>query len=200
MQTNYGSPDQHVEHVERIEDDHTSAGLYTQRLPLPAETGAVPVPYRGNRNNVVAIALIVLGVLMAAGRLLPDADAIVGGMIMLTIAAGFLFFSFWKHIYGLLIPGAILSGLGLGIPFADLTNGASILWGLALGFVAIMVVGRALFNMRSPWPMFPAVPLFCVGAIIMIASLPSLFSVGMLWFPLLLIGAGLYLGWGRRTA
>lgn len=48
--------------------------------------------------------------------------------------------------------------------------------------------------------MFPAIPLFCGGAIIGIASLPSILSAGMLWFPLLLIGAGLYLGWGRRTA
>lgn len=121
-------------------------------------------------------------------------------MILLTISSAFLFFSFWKHVYGLLIPGAILAGLGLGIPFADLTNGASVLWGLSLGFASIFVVGRALFNQHSPWPMFPAVPLFCVGAIIAIASLPSLLAGGMLWVPLLLIGAGLYLGWGRRTA
>lgn len=200
MQTNYGSPEQdQVEHVERVEDE-TSAGLYTQRLALPAQPGAVPVPYRGNRNNAVGIALIAVGVLLAFGRFLPDAGAITGGMVLLTIASGFLFFSFWKHIYGLLIPGAILTGLGLGIPFADLTNSASILWGLALGFSAIFVVGRALFNQRSPWPMFPAIPLFCVGALIIVFSLPSILSAGMLWFPVLLIGAGLYLGWGRRTA
>lgn len=198
MQTNYGTPEQdHVEHVERVEDE-PSAVLHTQSLALPAPSGAVP--YRSNRNNAVGIALIALGILMAFGRFLPDAGAITGGMVMLTIASGFLFFSFWKHIYGLLIPGSILAGLGLGIPFADLTNGASIMWGLALGFVAILVVGRALFNQRSPWPMFPAIPLFCIGAIIGIASLPSILSAGMLWFPLLLIGAGLYLGWGRRAA
>lgn len=198
--TNYGSTEQdHVEHVERIEDE-TSAGLHTQRLALPSPSGAVPVPYRSNRNNAVGIGLIALGILMAFGRFMPDAGAITAGMILLTIASGFLFFSFWKHLYGLLIPGSILAGLGLGIPFAEMTNGASVLWGLALGFAAIFVVGRALFNQRSPWPMFPAIPLFCVGAIIGIASLPSILSAGMLWFPLLLIGAGLYLGWGRRTA
>jgi len=199
MQSNYGSPEQ--EHVERVEDEEPmSSGIETRRLSLPAQGGAAPIPHRGNRNNTIAIALIILGVLMSLGRLLPDAGALTGGMVLLTIAAGFLFFAFWRRIYGLLIPGAILTGLGVGIPFAELTNGVSVLWGLALGFVAIMVVGRALFNVRSPWPMFPAVPLFCVGAIVAIASLPTFFAGSMIWFPLLLIAAGLYLGWGRRTA
>ena len=199
MQSSYETPRyKHVEHIE--DEDAGSSGLQTQRLSLPAEGGTATVPRRGNRNNAMAIALIILGVLMSLTRFLPDAGAITGGMVLLTIASGFLFFAFWRRIYGLLIPGAILSGLGMGVPFAELTNGVSVLWGLALGFVAIMVVGRALFNMRSPWPMFPAVPLFCVGAIVAIASLPTFFAGGMIWFPLLLIAAGLYLGWGRRTA
>lgn len=38
-----------------------------------------------------------------------------------------------------------------------------------------------------------------VGVIIAIASLPTFFAAGFMWLPLLLIGAGLYLGWGRKT-
>jgi hypothetical protein len=110
MQPNYGSVEQ--EHVERIEDGGTSSGLQTRRLSLPDQSGAAPVPHQAKHNNSVAIALIILGVLMALGRLVPDAGAITGGMVLLTIASGFLFFAFWRRIYGLLIPGAILSGLG----------------------------------------------------------------------------------------
>ncbi len=87
----------------------------------------------------------------------------------------------------------------MGVTFADVTDGASVLWGLALGFLAILFLGRALFNQRSNWPIYPAVPLFAVGVIVLIANLPSLFAGGLVWLPLLLVGTGLYLGWGWRS-
>ena len=122
------------------------------------------------------------------------------GMVLLTIASCFLFFSFWKRIYGLMLPGAILAGLSLGVTFADVTGGVSVLWGLALGFLAILFLGRALFNQTNPWPVIPAVILFAVGTIVAASNLPGLFVGGLVWMPLLLVGAGLYLGWGRRNA
>jgi hypothetical protein len=57
-----------------------------------------------------------------------------------------------------------------------------------------------LFNQRSNWPIYPAIPLFAVGTIVAIANAPAIFAGGLIWLPLLLIGAGLYLGWGRRHA
>lgn len=102
-------------------------------------------------------------------------------------------------LYGLLIPGSILAGLSVGVAFADMTDGISVLWGLALGFVGILLLGRALFGKQSSWPAIPAVILFAVGGIVAAANLPGLFVGGLIWL-LLLIGAGLYLGWGRRTA
>jgi hypothetical protein len=42
------------------------------------------------------------------------------------------------------------------------------------------------------------VPLFGVGIIVAVANLPWLFAGGLVWLPLLLIGAGFYLGWGRN--
>ena len=121
-------------------------------------------------------------------------------MILLTIASCFLFFSFWKRIYGLMIPGAILAGLSVGVTFADVTDGVSVLWGLALGFLTIFFLGRALFNQTSPWPVIPAVIMFAIGTIVAAANLPGLFAGSLVWMPLLLVGAGLYLGWGRRNA
>jgi uncharacterized membrane protein len=151
----------------------------------------------GDRNNLLALALIAGGALMLFGYLPNSRMEIEGGLILLTIASCFLFFAFWKRIYGLLIPGSILAGLSVGVTFADITNGVSVLWGLALGFLMILFLGRALFNQRSNWPVFPAVPLFAVGVIVAVASLPSILGIGVMWLPLLLIGAGLYLGWGR---
>jgi hypothetical protein len=118
--------------------------------------------------------------------------------VLLTIASCFLFFSFWRRIYGLLIPGAILAGLSVGVTFADITDGVSVLWGLAFGFLAIYFVGRALFGVRNQWPIYPAVPLFGVGVIVAVSNLPGFLAGGLVWLPLLLIALGLYLGWGRN--
>ncbi len=127
---------------------------------------------------------------------------VVPGMILFTIASCFLFFAFWRKIYPLLIPGGLLTGLALGVTFAGLTNGASVLYGLSLGLMGIYRVGRDLFHVRHPWPIFGAVPLFAAGTILVIASLPLYFALanGMIWLPLLLIGTGLYLGWRRASA
>jgi hypothetical protein len=187
------------------EAERSSAGRQTHRLAaLPQASGALPqaggaaVPVAGGRNNLAALVLVALGALMLLGRFVPGRLEIEGGMILLTIASCFLFFAFWKRIYGLLIPGCILAGLSVGVTFADMTDGVSVLWGLSLGFLAVLFAGRTLFNVQSNWPIFPAVPLFAVGVIVAVANLPALFAGGLIWLPLLLVGAGLYLGWGRR--
>ena len=175
----------------------SSAGLTTQQLSNMPVASAAPA---AGRNNIPALVLIVIGVVMLLGRIAPLQLEFEGGMILLTIASCFLFFSFWKRIYGLMLPGAILAGLSVGVTFADVTDGVSVLWGLALGFLAILFLGRALFNQTNPWPVIPAVILFAVGTIVAASNLPGLFVGGLIWMPLLLVGAGLYLGWGRRTS
>lgn len=177
--------------------EQSSAGVPTQQLTsLPqANTTAIPA---NKRNTVVALILISIGILTFFARIVPGEIDVAPGIVLLTIASCFLFFSFWRRIYGLLIPGCILAGLSLGVTFASISNGVSVLWGLALGFLAILLVGRALFNVRTPWPIYPAIPLFAVGIIVAVTSVSSFFAGGLIWLPLLLIGAGLYLGWGRR--
>jgi hypothetical protein len=185
--------------------EHSSAGRDTQRL-APQPSGATGAPVTHGRNNGAALVLVAVGVFMLLSRALSggafgmhdlDSSKFTGGMILFTIASCFLFFSFWRRVYGLLIPGCILAGLGIGVPLASLTHGTSVLWGLALGFFAIFALGRALFGMRTSWPVIPAVIFFAVGAITAIANLPVFFAAGIVWLPLLLIAAGLYLGWGR---
>lgn len=178
--------------------EQSSAGVPTRQLPtMPPQYAPAGV---SGRNNLAALALIAIGTVMMLGRFAPLRLELTGGMVLLTIASCFLFFAFWKRIYGLMIPGSILAGLSVGVTFADITDGVSVLWGLALGFMSILFLGRALFNQRSAWPAIPAVILFAVGTIVAAANLPGLFAGGLVWLPLLLIGAGLYLGWGRRRA
>src|SRR5262245_44301374 len=143
METRY--TDQDTERAREAEAN--SAGQDTQRL---AAAGA-PVPAAPVRrgNNLAALGLIAVGVVMLLSQSAPEEGPLMGGFVLLTIAACFLFFSFWKHIYALLIPGSILAGLSLGVAFADVSHGVSVMWGLALGFVGIALLGPALFNKRS---------------------------------------------------
>src|SRR5262249_43482692 len=162
----------------------SSVGTPTQHLgPLPA--GMAPVRAAGGRNNLAALALIAVGALILFSYLPNSRLEIEGGMVLLTIASCFLFFAFWKRIYGLLLPGCILAGLSLGVTFADLTGGVSVLWGLALGFLALPFLSRTLFKVDSHWAVYPAVPLFAVGIIVAVANLPGLFAASMIWLPLL---------------
>lgn len=200
MHTEYS--DQDTAGVRQAEG--SSAGQQTQQLsnPSPYTPLGTPAPTASapsNNNNIAALALIAVGVVMLLGRFMPGAGELTGGMILLTIASCFFFFGLWKHIYGLIIPASILGGLSVGVTFASVSNGVSIMWGLALGFLSIFLLGNAMFNKRSQWPIYPAVVLFAVGVIIAIANLPSLFLGMFIWLPLLLIVLGLYLGW-RRTA
>jgi hypothetical protein len=194
QQTNYTDDDTaRVRAAER-----SSAGRETQQLaPDSLQPIAMPQLSEHAREQLGALALIAIGVLWLLMRA-TDQLELSGGITLLSIASVFLFFAFWRRIYGLLIPGAILAGLSAGVTFAAVTGGVSVLWGLALGFVAILLLGRALFGVRSPWPAIPAVILFGVGTIVAASQLPGLLAGGTAIFPLLLIAAGLALGMFRR--
>lgn len=196
MQRDYTEYD--TERVRRAEQ--ASAGVPTRQLAsLPSADPSAPQPSVRSNNNTAALALIAVGIAMLLSQIVPLQVEFGAGMILLTIASCFLFFSFWKRIYGLLIPGAILAGLSFGVAFAAMTSGVSVLWGLASGFLAIQVLGRKLFRISNNWPVYVAVPLFAVGGIVAVANLPSFFAASLIWLPLVLVGAGLYLGWGRTA-
>ncbi len=196
----------HTEYTEQDTErarqaERSSAGKQTQQLSSMPQGDILNPSHPHNRNTIAAVALIGLGILLLLrqGSMAPLGLEVEGGMVLLTIASCFFFFAFWKRIFGLVIPGCILAGLSIGVTFADMTEGVSVLWGLALGFLAIMFVGRAMFNLRSHWPIYPAVPLFAVGIIVAAMNLPAFLAGGLIWLPLFLIGLGLYLGWGQRT-
>lgn len=193
MQSEYSEQDtERVRQAERAAAGGSAA-------PIAALPGrSVIAQAAPDRVNLAALALIGAGALAMLARVGPSRSAFLGGMTILTVASCFLFFALWRRVYGLLIPGCILGGLSLGVTFAGVTGGVSVLWGLALGFMAILLVGRSLFNQRSEWPIYPATVLFAIGVITAAVRLPTLFIGGLIWLPLLLIGAGLYLGWGRR--
>ena len=88
--------------------------------------------------------------------------------VLLILGAAFLGGFFYKRQFGLLIPGCLLLGLGLGSageawvdPSAD-----SILLGLGLGFVAIWILGFLVEKRRHFWPLIP-------GAALILTAIPQ---------------------------
>src|SRR5690606_579739 len=120
--------------------EQSSAGMSTQHLGMPAATAYAPSPNTA-QPNLLGLALIGLGVLLVLGQIFTQQLNIVPGMILLTISSVFFFFGLWQRIYGLIIPASILGGLSAGVTFVGLTGGVSVLWGLALGFVTIYLLG-----------------------------------------------------------
>ncbi|MFD3163281.1 hypothetical protein [Herpetosiphon sp. NSE202] len=195
--------DHDTERARQIEAAQAQYPIYQTNQPAPSNKLLDQLTAQRDSRGIAAIGLIVFGVLWFLARLMGgadfgiDTDAFIPAMILFTIASCFFFFAFAKRLFGLFIPAAILTGLAVGIPFADLTNGLSVVWGLALGFGSIGLLGKPLFRTNGFWGFIPASILFVVGTIIAITTLPGLLSLGMVWVPIVLIGAGLYLGWGR---
>src|SRR3990170_4522655 len=153
------------------------------------------------RRLTAGAILIVVGMILLASQLVEGlADHVwtllIGGLFV----AGY----FYRKAYGLLIPGCILLGIGLG----NLAQGSIRNFGdfdsiaLGLGFIAIFVIA-ALYQGRTHW--WPLIP----GGILVIQGLQEgsqavrdLVSVG--WpVILILIGlillAGAFRATGRRS-
>jgi hypothetical protein len=196
MQTDYSEQD--TERVPMAEK--TLAGQQTTNLA--GTPTALPVPtIPARQNNGIGLAIIALGVLFLLSRFfnVPGLE-LEAGMIIFTVASCFLFFSFWKRIFGLFIPGALLTGVSVGVTFVGISSGVSIMWGLALAFLAIRQFGRPLFGVNSDWAIYPVVPLFAVGCLLTVINLGPILGLSVMWLPLLLIAVGFYLGFVRRTA
>ena len=164
-----------MEHDEMNDDTSSSAGSDAESStsagppeppaqPPAADTGP------GLAGQIAAgLALIVLGgVLLLLERLDSGAHVhllfvLLGGIFV----AGYLY----KRAFGLLIPGALLLGIGGGLAFEDLhsgpfVDGENVALGLGLGFVLIYVVSLLYERQNRWWPLIP-------GGFLVIASLPD---------------------------
>ena len=114
---------------------------------------------------------------------------------------------------GLLIPGGILSGIGLGVylqqvsfpHLTDTAGGGVFLLAFALGWVLIPALTLLVTGKAHWWPLIPAGIMAVIGGALLAggAALELLDTVGQflgyLW-PLVLVGIGLYvIAKGRRA-
>jgi hypothetical protein len=144
--------------------------------------------------------LVVLGLGLFALQLAGGfGDAVVLFLIGGILVAAYL----QRRAYGLLIPGCILLGLGLGrvgerggFVIGELEG-----IGLGVGFLSIYLIDSTYRGRTHWWPLIPGVILAGGGLLRLSADLQRALSVG---WPLLLVAAGLALlatgmGIGRRV-
>jgi hypothetical protein len=140
------------------------------------------------RNVAPGVILIAIGTIL----FFVQATAIGGEVIVAVIGAGFLVAYAFTHQYGFLVPGGILTGLGLGIVWVTQEPGAggAVLIGLGLGFGLVFVLDAVMKHTPAPWwPLIPGGILTTIGLVIETGNEGLLADVGWLW-PIALIAVG----------
>lgn len=148
---------------------------------------------------VGAAILIGLGLLFLLMNFAPSLD--LGQLVLIGLGGVFLVAAFLTRSPGLVIPGCILSGIGVGVwligsgpAWEGLDNGAVILICMGVGFAAIMPLTRLVGGQPHWWPLIPGGILGGIGLLMTFgeAGLSLLEQIGRFW-PVVLILIGLFI-------
>ncbi len=148
---------------------------------------------------------------MERRRVLPGIMLIVIGVVFLlaqqavvaAIGIAFLVAFFYARNYGLLVPGGIMTGLGLGIVYqsqSQVKAGWAVVLGLGLGFISIYLFDVMTGGRRGAqwWPLLPGGVLAVIGLLQAGGQYGVTGAIGR-WWPLILIAIGVYLLFRRRA-
>ena len=152
---------------------------------------------------MAGVVIIGIGAFLLAAQVIPDVGRLIPLLIGLIFLAAFL----PKRDYGFLIPGCIVSGVGIGIILAgaldDAWSGTAMLLSISGGFVAIWIISVLLHRADNDWPRgssrdaaqalwWPLIPGGILALIGLIVLAESGFESDLLrWWPLLIIAAGI---------
>lgn len=179
-----------------ITDDYTPSNVVDARPPEPTPRS----PRKNMTRAVVGTILVLIGLITFAANMWQT--SILGLLVLPALGIIFLVGAFVGRISGLLIPGSILAGLGLGTLaqqtlFASATSearGAIAVLGLAVGFLAIMPLMQFMERRFYWWPAIPGGILLVVSIALFAGPAGTTFlqALGTFW-PLALIAVGAYL-------
>jgi hypothetical protein len=167
--------------------------------PVVAPHDQIPTQQRPDGRIVAGVMLIVFGALALLATFNNSSE--VGLFILPTLGILFIVWGLIARVPGLLIPGGILTGLGLGTLFAQLafawaagdTRGGIILLGLGVGFLMIMPLILIISPARHWWALIPGSILAIIGLALLAGgpALSVLGVVGRLWpvIPIIIGGA-----------
>jgi hypothetical protein len=151
-----------------------------------------------NARMIPGLVLIVIGIFFLLAQYFEFGP----GLFVLLLGTAFLFAYAFTRAYGLLIPGCILAGIGVGLLFERTMNsGVTISLGLGLGFIAIFVVQKIFGKASHWWPLIPGGVLVIVGIAEAVPQGQMLIEKG---WPVILIVIGLAIlagtYWRPRTS
>jgi hypothetical protein len=118
------------------------------------------------------------------------------GLFLVLLGLVFLVPYAFTRAYGLLIPGCILAGIGLGLIFdrPPLTTEMTVPIGLGLGFCAIFIVQWAVGGQAHWWSLIPGGILILIGIAESIPQAQTLIEKG---WSLILVFIGLLILGGQ---
>lgn len=155
---------------------------------------------RGQLRELVAgTILLVLGVIFLIVRLTARG----GQYLIAAVGIAFLLGYVWSRDDDLLVPGSLITGLGLGMALQPVgwEEGTYVLLGLAAGLLATY----ALSIILSARPIAPAASLVPGAALAVLGLLEALATGGLLrfiarWWPLALVVGGGSILWRLFTS
>ncbi len=167
----------------------------------PIDDRPSPIRWKANPKVVTGVVVVVLGLVFLIATVTDT--LLLDQMIVLLLGVIFLAWGVAVRHPGPLIPGCILTGLGVGIVLSQwlstsisgLAQGGLVTLGLGLGFLLIMPVQQFVTQQTAHWwPLIPGGILSATGLGLLLgdADLTMLTWVGRLW-PLALIGVGVAL-------
>lgn len=155
-------------------------------------------------NFTTGIILIAIGVGLLVFRLVS-----LEGFFPLALGLGFTIAGIMKRSAGLLIPGGIIGGAGLGIvvmennwlaPMGSVAGGGVFLLVMSLGWFSITLLSKLFTNETQVWALFPGAGMALIGGLVMMGErgLKVLEIMGTYW-PLILVAIGLWIlyGWWK---
>lgn len=165
-------------------------------------------PNRSQRRPALVGGIILIGIgilaLLAQLGLLEN----LGFLFLPALGALFLIWGLATRTFGLVIPGGILGGIGLGIgllqgPLANAPEplqGAVFLLSFAAGWGLIALLSLITADTPQWWPLIPGGILAVIGGLLLAGEtgVRILAISGYAW-PVILIALGLWILWRRRA-